>query len=67
MMPPGVDVYNTSYGNYERDVYRDVRLETYGEDYGQTSWVTTEESHEIPRLLALISQQKNKKDCRFVA
>jgi SAM-dependent methyltransferase len=54
MMPPGVDVYNTSYGNYERDVYRDVRLETYGEDYGQTSWVTTEESHEIPRLLELI-------------
>src|ERR1700730_16893128 len=52
-MPPGVDVYNTSYGNYERDVYRDVRLETYGEDYGQTSWVTTEESHEIPRLLEL--------------
>ncbi len=48
-----VDIYNTSYGNYERDVYRDVRLETYGEDYGQTSWVTTEESHEIPRLLEL--------------
>lgn len=53
MMPRGVGVYNTSYGNYERDVYRDVRLETYGEDYGQTSWVTTEESHEIPRLLEL--------------
>jgi SAM-dependent methyltransferase len=52
-MPPRVDVYNTSYGNYERDVYRDVRLETYGEDYGQTSWVTTEESHEIPRRLEL--------------
>ena len=52
-MPPAVDVYNTSYGNYERDVYRDLRLETYGEDYGQTSWVTTEESHEIPRRLEL--------------
>ena len=52
-MPPTVDIYNTSYGNYERDVYREVRLETYGEDFGQTSWVTTEESHEIPRLLEL--------------
>jgi len=52
-MPPEVDVYNTSYGNYERDVYRDVRLETYGEDYGQTSWVSTEESHEIPQRLDL--------------
>jgi SAM-dependent methyltransferase len=48
-----VDVYNTSYGNYERDVYREVRLETYGEDFGQTSWVTTEESHDIPRRLEL--------------
>src|SRR5579862_7690855 len=47
------DLYNTSYGNYERDVYREVRIETYGEDFGQTSWVTTEESHDIPRRLEL--------------
>src|SRR5437667_8209884 len=55
MASPGVDLYNTAYGNYERDLYREVRLETYGEDFGQTSWVTTEESHEIPRLLGLTS------------
>jgi SAM-dependent methyltransferase len=48
-----VDLYNASYGNYDLAVYRDVRTETYGEDFGQTSWVTTEESHEIPRLLEL--------------
>jgi SAM-dependent methyltransferase len=48
-----VDLYNTSYGNYARDVYRDVRLATYGEDFGQTSWVATEESHDIPRRLGL--------------
>lgn len=52
-MPAKVDLYNNSYGNYERDVYRDVRLETYAEDYGQTSWVSSEESHEIPRRLEL--------------
>ena len=52
-MPAKVDLYNNSYGNYERDVYRDVRLETYDEDYGQTSWVSSEESHEIPRRLEL--------------
>jgi SAM-dependent methyltransferase len=52
-MSPKVDIYNHSYGNYERDVYRDVRVETYGEDFGQTSWVNTEESHEIPHLLDL--------------
>jgi ubiquinone/menaquinone biosynthesis C-methylase UbiE len=48
-----VDLYNGAYSNYGLDVYRDVRVETYGEDFGQTSWVTTEESAEIPRLLAL--------------
>src|SRR5690349_3432022 len=55
MASPGVDLYNNAYGNYERDPYREVRLETYGEDFGQTSWATTEESHEIPRLLGLTS------------
>ena len=55
MASPRVDLYNNAYGNYERNLYREVRLETYGEDFGQTSWVTTEESHEIPRLLGLTS------------
>lgn len=55
-MPAKVDLYNTSYGNYELDVYRQIRLETYGEDFGQTSWVTNEESHEIPRLLEVNSR-----------
>jgi ubiquinone/menaquinone biosynthesis C-methylase UbiE len=48
-----VDLYDSAYGNYESDTYRQVRLETYGEDLGQTSWVTTEESKEIPQLLDL--------------
>ena len=48
-----VDLYNTSYGNYALTVYGEIRAETYGEDYGQTSWVTTAESREIPNLLKL--------------
>jgi SAM-dependent methyltransferase len=48
-----VDLYNSAYENYESDAYRKVRIETYGEDLGQTSWVTTEESNEIPALLEL--------------
>jgi ubiquinone/menaquinone biosynthesis C-methylase UbiE len=52
-MPPKVDLYNNAYGNYESNAYRDVRIDTYGEDFGQTSWVTTEESAEIPQLLGL--------------
>jgi ubiquinone/menaquinone biosynthesis C-methylase UbiE len=46
-----VDLYDSAYGNYVSDTYQQVRIETYGEDFGQTSWVTTEESNEIPRLL----------------
>jgi ubiquinone/menaquinone biosynthesis C-methylase UbiE len=48
-----VDLYDTAYGNYQSHLYRQVRIETYGQDLGQTSWVTTEESKEIPRLLDL--------------
>ena len=52
-MPDKVDLYDGEYGNYESDVYRQVRIETYGVDFGQTSWVTTEESTQIPSLLEL--------------
>jgi hypothetical protein len=43
-----VDLYSSSYSNYEWEVYRELRIETYGKDLGQTSWVTTDESNEIP-------------------
>jgi SAM-dependent methyltransferase len=52
-VPQQVDLYDSAYENYDADTYRLVRLETYGEDLGQTSWVTTEESNEIPQLLEL--------------
>lgn len=52
-MPAPVDLYDNAYGNYATDVYRQVRLATYGEDLGQTSWVTNEESHAIPQALQL--------------
>jgi SAM-dependent methyltransferase len=48
-----VDLYDSAYGNYELDLYRKIRIETYGEDLGQTSWVTTEESDAIPAWLEL--------------
>lgn len=52
-MPARVDLYDGAYEHYGSNVYRQVRLETYGEDLGQTSWMTSEESSEIPRLLDL--------------
>jgi SAM-dependent methyltransferase len=53
-MSARVDLYDSAYGNYEADVYRRVRIATYGEDLGQTSWVTNEESREIPQALDLM-------------
>jgi ubiquinone/menaquinone biosynthesis C-methylase UbiE len=52
-MPASVDLYDSAYANYGSEVYRQVREETYGQDLGQTSWVTTEESGEIPQMLHL--------------
>ena len=52
-MQDKVDLYDNAYGHYGADVYRQVRVETYGEDLGQTGWTTTEESNEIPRALQL--------------
>jgi SAM-dependent methyltransferase len=47
------DLYNNAYGNSASDPYRHVHIETYGQDFGQTGWVTAEESLEIPKLLDL--------------
>jgi SAM-dependent methyltransferase len=52
-MTDKVEMYDGEYGNYDSGVYRLVRTETYGVDFGQTSWVTTEESAQIPNWLAL--------------
>jgi SAM-dependent methyltransferase len=38
-----VDLFNSTYGNFEERVLAEIRQETYGEDIGQTSWITTDE------------------------
>lgn len=52
-MPVEFDLYNHAYRGHESEVYRQIRLATYGRDFGQTSWLTTEESEAIPRLLKI--------------
>ena len=52
-MSDKVELYDGEYGNYDSDIYRQVRIETYGVDFGQTSWVTNEESEQIPGMLEL--------------
>jgi SAM-dependent methyltransferase len=38
-----VDLYTSTYGNFQAQVLAEVRQETYGEDIGQNSWITTAE------------------------
>ena len=42
-MTKQVDLYNSTYGNFEESVMAEVRQETYGQDIGQNSWITTDE------------------------
>jgi SAM-dependent methyltransferase len=42
-MPKVVDLYNNVYGDYEGTAEAAVRHETYGEDIGQSSWMTATE------------------------
>jgi SAM-dependent methyltransferase len=52
-MADAVNLYDGAYRNYGADLYEQVRVETYGTDFGQTSWGTREESAEIPHILGL--------------
>jgi SAM-dependent methyltransferase len=42
-MPKQVDLYNSTYGNFQEHVLAEIRRDTYGEDIGQNSWITTDE------------------------
>lgn len=48
-----VDLYGNAYGHFAADALAQVRRETYGEDFGQSSWVTAEEFRRFFRLLGL--------------
>jgi SAM-dependent methyltransferase len=53
-----VDLYDSHYGKIETEVYRAVRVEAFGEDLGQTSWITAPECDEFCRWLGLRAGQK---------
>ncbi len=57
-MKKPVDLYDSHYGNVEADVYRAVRVETFGEDIGQTSWITAAECDEFCRWLGVKPGQR---------
>jgi SAM-dependent methyltransferase len=52
-MKETVDLYNTSYSYHASQVYTAVRAETYGEDLGQTGWMTAREFRSYFDMLEL--------------
>ncbi len=50
-----VDLYGTAYGNFANPAIEQVRRETYGEDFGQSSWVTGDDYRRFFRMLGLSS------------
>ena len=42
-----VDHYDASYGNFASDLYETIRKEAFGEDIGQTGWLTADEQDDF--------------------
>jgi SAM-dependent methyltransferase len=51
-----VDLYNSTYGNFEARVLTEIRREAFGEDIGQNSWITTDEYDTFFRWLDLSAE-----------
>ncbi len=45
--------YNLQYGNFANPVFAEIRQETYGEDLGQTGWLTADEYRQYLSWLEL--------------
>jgi SAM-dependent methyltransferase len=53
VMTSRVDLYNSAYDKFAARVQERVRAETYGEDVGQSSWMTADELRHFARQLRL--------------
>ena len=49
----GVELYAASYGNFASQLSAEIRRAAFGEDIGQTSWITAEEQDRFLGWLAL--------------
>jgi cyclopropane fatty-acyl-phospholipid synthase-like methyltransferase len=57
-MTSKVELFYDTYKNYSEDLYREIRKETYGEDIGQTSWLTADEYRNFFSLMGLSANKK---------
>jgi len=52
-MLASTDLFTSSYKNYAAALYKEIREETFGEDIGQTSWITADEYRQYFSLLKI--------------
>jgi len=45
--------YDANYGNFQTELYAEIRREAFGEDIGQNSWVTSDEQDKFLEWLDL--------------
>ncbi|HKR07084.1 MAG TPA: methyltransferase domain-containing protein [Bacteroidia bacterium] len=57
-MTSKVELFYDTYKNYAEVLYGEIRKETYGEDIGQTSWLTADEYRNFFSLMHLSPNQK---------
>jgi cyclopropane fatty-acyl-phospholipid synthase-like methyltransferase len=50
---PPAGHYNTNYGNFQTELYAQIRQEAFGEDIGQNSWLTSDEQDRFLKWLDL--------------
>lgn len=48
-----VDFYDSTYGRFNEPVYREIRRETWPDDFSQNGWITAAEQDEFIRWLSL--------------
>jgi ubiquinone/menaquinone biosynthesis C-methylase UbiE len=51
--PPPAGHYNANYGNFQTELYEEIRREAFGEDIGQNSWLTSNEQDRFVEWLDL--------------
>src|ERR1700730_12456519 len=50
---PSANHYNANYGNFQTELYAQIRHEAFGEDIGQNSWLTSDEQDRFLAWLEL--------------
>jgi cyclopropane fatty-acyl-phospholipid synthase-like methyltransferase len=50
---PSAGHYNANYGNFQTELYTQIRHEAFGEDIGQNSWLTSDEQDRFLQWLDL--------------